>query len=462
MSETLSTEPSPKTPLSDEEKERRRAIKRKRREEKQRRLEQERKRRTLLLLGGAALALLVVVVIVVRRQHNLRDYVSMATRQSGPTLMVLRNGDMSAEGVLQKMPRGWDHFTARQGKALAYRDTKTFRSAPASLCVAAEGTEGTVANAYQAIRSDGGVTIMVRGAIKVEGDGNAAVAVRLYRSPTEAAAVVLTELKGESDWQTFSKEIPLPKGIVGFDIALGLDGKGKAWLDDVTLTGANTSDRIPTASDPSLPVTLGSAWEKQVSALRETAHAAKDARVIFVGDSLTHLWMDKDNVGLWNERYGAYKAVALGVPGDSTNQLLWRIEHGELEGLSPKVVVLMIGINNVWQPTMERAWIADAIGQTVREVRKRLPKSKVLVLGILPTQHDANFPLRARIKAINEMVARIDDGKNVRFLDMGEKFLEPDGTLSADVMPDYVHLSKKGYEIWADTMQPLLDEMLSE
>lgn len=460
MSEPLSTDSSAKPPLSDEEKERRRAIKRKRREEEQRRLEQERKRRTLFLSAGAAIALLAVVGFFLMRQHNLRDYVSMATRQSGPTLMVLRNGDMSAEGVLQKLPLGWDHLAIRRGKAQAYQDTKTFRSAPASLCVAAEGEEGTIANTYQAIRSDGGVTITVRGAIKIQGKGNGAVAVRIYQSPTEAATVVLTELKGESDWQTFSKEIPLPKGIVGFDIALGMDGHGKVWLDDVTLTGANTADRIPTASDPSHPASLGPGWERDASAVREAARAAKDARVIFVGDSITHLW--KDHPALWKERYGAYRSVALGIPGDSTNQLLWRIEHGELDGLSPKVVVLMIGINNIWQPTMERSWIADAIGQTVREVRKRLPESEVLVLGILPTQHDANFPLRARIKAINEMVARIDDGKNVRFLDIGEKLLEPDGTLSAEVMPDYVHLSKKGYEIWADTMQPLLEEMLKE
>jgi lysophospholipase L1-like esterase len=374
--------------------------------------------------------------------------------------MVLRNGDMNAEGVLHSMPLGWDHLSVRQGKARAFRDTKTFQSAPASLCVASEGDVPAVASAYQAIRSEGGVRITVRGALKFEGEGSGAVAVRLYRSPTEAAAVILQEIKGASDWREFRKEIPLPKGIVGIDIAVGLDGRGRVWLDDVTLNGPNTAMRIPAASDPSLPISLGPAWEQKAVALRETARSAKDVRLVFLGDSITYLW--KDHPALWNERYGPYKAIALGIPGDRTNQLLWRLQHGELDGLSPKLVVLMIGTNNLWEPLMERSWVADGIGQVVRELRVRLPKTKVLLLGILPTQHDADFPLRARIKAINELVARVDDGKNVRFLDMGERFLEPDGTLSAEVMPNFVHPSAKGYRIWADTMQPLLDEMLRD
>jgi lysophospholipase L1-like esterase len=461
MSETPS--PAPETPskptLSEEEIRRRREAKRRKREEALRREQEEQKRRRIRTFAiSGTIAVLILGALLFRGRHNLRDYLAMALNKREPPLMVLRNGDMTAEGYFGPPPLGWDHLVTAQGKARAFRDTTVHQGGPASFCLASEGDEPAVANAFQAIRSDGGTRITVRGVLKVEGEATGAVAVRLYRSPTESAPVVLKEIKGTSGWQEFQQEIPLPRGIIGIDVALGLNGKGKVWLDDMTFAGLNTANRIPEAIDPSVPAEGGADWKPQAEQVRAAAHAAKDAKVVFIGDSITSLWAKQPT--LWNERYGKYHAVALGIPNDSTRQLLWRIQQGEVDGLSPKVVVLMVGVNNLWTPTVETSWIADSIGKIVRELRTRLPKTKVLVLGILPTQHDANFPLRGRVKAINARIAHLDDGKMIRFLDMGDKFLEPDGTLSSEVMPDYIHPAEKGYRIWADTMQPLLEEML--
>ncbi|MCX5684380.1 MAG: GDSL-type esterase/lipase family protein [Planctomycetota bacterium] len=181
--------------------------------------------------------------------------------------------------------------------------------------------------------------------------------------------------------------------------------------------------------------------------------------LLFIGDSITQGWGGAKEV--WSKFYDKYQAANFGIGGDRTQHVLWRIENGELDGISPKVVVLMIGTNNTGGDSGEA--IAKADCKIVEAIRAKLPKTKVLVLGIFPRGDKKTGELNAgamvKIKAVNAVLAKLDDGKTVRYLDLANKFIV-DGKVPMDVMPDQLHLSAKGYQIWAETMQPLLEEMM--
>jgi len=172
--------------------------------------------------------------------------------------------------------------------------------------------------------------------------------------------------------------------------------------------------------------------------------------VLFVGDSITQAW-GREGKKIWTEQYAPLKAANFGISGDQTQHVIWRLREGkELTGINPKVVVLMIGTNNMGRNNSEE--IAEGITAIAHELTHQLPQSKILLLGIFPRRPSAGDPARAKIKDVNQRIAKLDDGKHVRYLDIGEKFLESDGTLTKEVMPDFLHLTPKGYKIWADAM----------
>jgi beta-glucosidase len=119
----------------------------------------------------------------------------------------------------------------------------------------------------------------------------------------------------------------------------------------------------------------------------------------------------------------------------------------------------MIGTNNFGLNGDPPKDVVRGVVAVVQSLRKKLPKAKVLLLGIFPRDANPKAGIRDSIRKVNEEIARLDDKKNVRFLDIGAKFLAPDGSIAKEVMPDALHLSEKGYEIWADAMNPLLGEL---
>lgn len=188
------------------------------------------------------------------------------------------------------------------------------------------------------------------------------------------------------------------------------------------------------------------------------AIAAKGGvEVLFLGDSITHGW---EGQKAWKEHFAPLKAANFGIGGDQTGHVLWRITEGEeLKGITPKVAVLMIGTNNAGRDSA--AQIAEGIKLIVKTIHEKSPSTKVLLLGIFPRGKEAGTKIRAKLADINKTIAKLDDdGKKVKYLDIGAKFLEPDGSLSKDIMPDYLHLSPRGYEIWAQAITPTLKEML--
>ena len=208
------------------------------------------------------------------------------------------------------------------------------------------------------------------------------------------------------------------------------------------------------------PVPRGAIWVMRHESF--VARAKKgNVDLLFLGDSITDYWRSRGS-NVWNQYYAPRHAANFGISADHTEHLLWRIENGELDGIKPKVVVLMIGTNNTKQNGRQingPAEVVEGVAAVVRELRARLPETRVLLLGIFPRGPKGD-PIRDQVTEVNAGIAKLDDGRMVRFLDLGPKFLDPDGTLSKDIMPDLLHPSAKGYEIWAEAMEGTLAEMM--
>jgi beta-glucosidase len=184
-----------------------------------------------------------------------------------------------------------------------------------------------------------------------------------------------------------------------------------------------------------------------------------DVDLLFLGDSITQGW-EGAGKDVWAKFYGSRKAMNAGIGGDRTQHILWRLDNGNVDGLKPKLAVLMIGTNNSGNNTSEE--IAKGVKAIVEKLAVKLPETKVLVLGIFPRGANADDARRKVNVGANEIIKTLDDGKKVYYLDIGDKFLQPDGTLSKEIMPDLLHLSPKGYEIWAESIEPKVAELLGE
>jgi lysophospholipase L1-like esterase len=210
-----------------------------------------------------------------------------------------------------------------------------------------------------------------------------------------------------------------------------------------------------------IPVPRDSNWKVRADLLDKRVKETPDAELLFIGDSITQGWEGNGAKDVWAKHYTRRKAVNLGIGGDRTQHVLWRLINAPLDGVKPKAAVVMIGTNNSNGEDNTPGQIVDGIAAIVAKLRERLPNTKVLLLGIFPRSE--NFtPQRGKLTQINQVIAKLDDGKNVHFLDIGHHFLNSDGVLPADIMPDYLHLSPKGYQMWADAIEPKLAELLGE
>ena len=183
--------------------------------------------------------------------------------------------------------------------------------------------------------------------------------------------------------------------------------------------------------------------------------------LLFLGDSITYEWDGKARA-LFHQTYDKYDAAVFGVKGDKTQNLLWRIDNGELDGIQPKVIVLMIGANNVGLNGggETEAGVVAGVAKVVDTLREKLPATKILLMGILPMGEFADNPARQRIRRINASLAALDDGgKTVRILDIGSHFLDVNDDLPPTLVPDGVHPTADGYQIWVNAMQPTLDAL---
>ena len=182
--------------------------------------------------------------------------------------------------------------------------------------------------------------------------------------------------------------------------------------------------------------------------------------MIFVGDSITHGW-ESSGKKLWDKYYAPRNAVNMGFGGDRTQHVLWRFDHGEIDGISPKLAVLMIGTNNSNEQDNTAEEIADGIKAICAKMRYKLPKTKILILGIFPRGATPS-PQREKNAKASELASQIADNDMIYYLNINDHFLEANGTLSKDIMPDMLHPNEKGYEIWADAIEPMVVEIMGE
>jgi lysophospholipase L1-like esterase len=180
-----------------------------------------------------------------------------------------------------------------------------------------------------------------------------------------------------------------------------------------------------------------------------------DVDLLFIGDSITAGWRGQKEI--WQKAFGAYKPANFGIGGDRTQHVLWRLENGELEGISPKAAVLMIGTNNSGSDSAEG--IADGIKKIISTIHTKSPKTKILLLAVFPRGEKPN-PQREKLNQVNATIGKLDNARDVFYLDIGDKFLQPEGLLTKDIMPDFLHLTAKGYQIWADATASKLEELM--
>jgi len=182
--------------------------------------------------------------------------------------------------------------------------------------------------------------------------------------------------------------------------------------------------------------------------------------LLMIGDSITHSW---ENAGkkYWDKYYAPRNAVNMGFSGDRTQHVLWRLEHGHLEGISPKLAVLMIGTNNSNGDDNTAEEIADGIIAICRKLQAECPRTKILILAIFPRGPEPSDQREKNAKA-SSLASKIADGKMIHYLDINDRFLTADGFLSKKVMPDYLHPNEAGYKIWAEAIEPKVAELMGE
>ena len=183
--------------------------------------------------------------------------------------------------------------------------------------------------------------------------------------------------------------------------------------------------------------------------------------LLMIGDSITHGWEGRGKK-VWEKHYAKRNAFNIGYSGDRTENVIWRLQHGEVDGIAPKLAVIMIGTNNAGHRKEKSEHTAAGIKSILAELKKRLPKTKVRLLGIFPRGAEKDDKLRKLNVATNEIIAKYADGKHVYFLDISDKFLDDDGKLPKSIMPDRLHPNEKGYEIWAEAMEPMIAKLMGE
>ena len=190
--------------------------------------------------------------------------------------------------------------------------------------------------------------------------------------------------------------------------------------------------------------------------------------IVMIGDSITHFWGGppefriQNGARAWKDLFGERRVLNLGFGWDRTQNVLWRLEHGEFDGLRPRYVVLNIGTNNFSGTANARAnspaEVAEGIKAICQRIREKSPESRIILMGVLPRGQKANDPFRAKILELNKLLAEVGKTPGVTFLDIGPQFLSPDGELPRKFMGDYCHPSEEGYALWAAALKPLLQE----
>jgi lysophospholipase L1-like esterase len=237
---------------------------------------------------------------------------------------------------------------------------------------------------------------------------------------------------------------------------------------------AETNDRVDNSRDQLEP-RRGDRAAPQANPLFALAHRdlLKKARagridVYFLGDSITRRWHANDYPAFqenWKKNFFGWNAANFGWGGDRTENVLWRLAHGELDGVHPKVIVLLVGTNNVGESPRadDDALVDDTVSDIaaiLKTLQEKAPNAKIILMGITPQNAGGATAAMPIINRINDRLAKLADGKTIRYLNINDKLADPQGRLHDGVTVDGLHLSTAGYQVWADALTPILTEWL--
>ena len=255
-------------------------------------------------------------------------------------------------------------------------------------------------------------------------------------------------------------------------------------LDFLLTAAALTAAALAATGSPAKPATLAIQpivhpdTEASLAQMKETAsHGGAD--IVFIGDELTNLWdentpdVDSPLTGfkVWEKVWAPLRAANFGLGGDRTENVLWRIDQGMMDGLKPKVIVLLIGKNNIvaqgrtvpelpgviYHCTPKET--AEGVKAIIDRLQKKCPTSKIVLLGIFP-MGPKDDKIRLQIRATNSIIRNYEDNRRVYYMDLSPKFLTPAGAVNLKLLPDSERLSGNGYQVWADAILPKMLELM--
>ena len=234
--------------------------------------------------------------------------------------------------------------------------------------------------------------------------------------------------------------------------------KSTLLICTLALSLSLSAEEKPELHSATKPVPRAGGWMNRHKSFN-TRVAKGNVDLVFIGDSITQGWGGKGK-GVWAKFSGKRNTVSLGIGGDRTQHVIWRLDNGNLKNITPKAAVIMIGTNNAGANTSKE--IAEGVTAIVNQIQTKSPKTKILLLGVFPRGANPADKRRKVNEGANAIFKKLADGKHVHYLDIGPKFLEKDGTLTRKIMPDLLHLSEAGYTIWAESIEAKLKELMGE
>ena len=197
-------------------------------------------------------------------------------------------------------------------------------------------------------------------------------------------------------------------------------------------------------------------WMERHESMNTKARQGK-IDLIYIGDSIVQRY---EGVGkhVWDHYYASRNALNLGISGDRTQHVIWRLDHGNIEGINPKLAIVMIGQNNGGHNTASE--IAEGVTEVVKIIRTKLPKTKILLLGIFQ-RREKPTPERAVLAEANNIISKLADS-SVHYMDINSVYVQPDGTIPASLMPDFEHPSELGFKRWAEAIEAKVAEMMGD
>jgi lysophospholipase L1-like esterase len=233
------------------------------------------------------------------------------------------------------------------------------------------------------------------------------------------------------------------RGQIGHEIWLEHEAPPIKGTPKVTVTSRN---------DPTKPIPGGVRWFWRDHQKNLQKTKANNFDICFLGDSITQGWPDD----LLKQYFDSYRPANFGIGGDRAENVLFRLQNGELADTTPKLIVVLLGINNLGMGNTPGE-AALGIALVLRKLRTKIPEAKILLLGVFPSKQAEND---AKIRQINDYLAKMDDGKIIRFLNINAQFVAKDGKLRHDLFRDAVHLNRNGYIIWAESIKATVEALM--